>query len=191
CTLWGTAPQQHSRLKPHGNEEARLYSRNFSVFQRSWPPQSQGVDGREAQPLPGCHRSAFPALAGGTCAHSAGARFWFRYFWPYGHEFFKDQPGYSFREGQDALQKSYVLEVFRPRAGETRNWAALCRPHGGHGDGRLPNLFGWKAQRVHDRADRRATRDGGFPLGCKTKETPWPPLRKLLVYDGERGMDQT
>src|SRR5207249_412276 len=69
-------------------------------------------------------------------------------------------------------------------------WTALRWPCREYGYGRLPNLLGRKAQRVHDCADCRTARDGRFPLGCKTKETPRPPLRKLLVQDGERRMDQ-
>src|SRR6266576_14461 len=190
CTLWGTAPHQPSRLRPHGNEEARVYPRNVSVFQRPWPPQSQGVDGSEPRPLSSRHRSAFPLLAGETRAHGAGARFSFRYFWPNRRKFFADQPGHSFCERQDALQNPYVPEVLRSSASKTGNWAALCWPYREHSDGGLPNLFGREAEGVHDCADRRAARDGGFPLGCKTEETSWPPLRKLLVHDGEGGVDQ-
>src|SRR2546430_12280817 len=36
-------------------------------------------------------------------------------------EFFAHQPGYPFREGQDALQNAHVPEVFRSRAGQAGN----------------------------------------------------------------------
>src|SRR5256885_7828152 len=174
----------------YGNEEPCVHPRNVPVFQGPGPPQSQGVDGSEPRPLSGRHRSALPAVAGGTGAHGAGTRFSFRYLQPNRREFFADQPGHSFCEGQDALQNSYVPEVFRSSASQTRNWTALRWPCREYGYGRLPNLLGRKAQRVHDGADRRAARDGGFPLGRKTKDAPRPPLRKLLVQDGERRMDQ-
>src|SRR5260370_29092262 len=87
----------------HGSRKGRLHTRNIPIFQGSCTPQPQGVDGRTPRPLSGCPRSAIPAVAGRTCAHGARTRFSLRYFRPHWCEFFADQPGYPFCEGQDAL----------------------------------------------------------------------------------------
>src|SRR6266851_9282527 len=148
------------------------------------------MDGREPRALSGCYRSALPALAGGTLARGARTRFALRHLRTYGRECFADQSRYPFREGQDALQNAHVLEIFRSRAGEAGNRPALCWPLSGCGHGGVSHLFGRKTQRVHTRTDCRAARKRGFPLVRKAEKAPRPPLRKLLVQDGEGGMDQ-
>ncbi|SRR6266851_1935127 len=88
------------------------------------------------------------------------------------------------------LYKTHMYLKFRSAAGQAGNRPALCWPHNGHSHGGFPHLFGREAERVHDCADRRTTRDGRFTLGSKAKNAPWPALRKLLVQDGEGGMDE-
>ncbi len=57
------------------------------------------------------------------------------------------------------LQNAYVLEVFRSRAGQARNGAALRRNLKGHSYRRLSHLFRRETQRVDDCADRGTSRD--------------------------------
>src|SRR5258708_6691786 len=148
------------------------------------------MDGREPRALSGCYRSALPVVGGGTFARGARTRFALRHLRTYGRECFADQSRYPFREGQDALQNAHVLEIFRSRAGEAGNRPALCWPLSGCGHGGVSPLFWREKQKNHPPIDFPAPPKTGVPLGPQAEKAPRPPLRKLLVHDGEGGMDQ-